>query len=188
MALYNHFSTKDELVDALLDRVLRRFEPEPPTGDWLADLRGLARAHRGLLLAHPWAVAPLFSRPSPGLGAVRIGEHALAILRGAGFATSDAVAAFSGIIALNYGWTSFTTARDADPSGPSHEVGATLAALPADAFPHTVEAAAEMGAYGSDAHYELVLDGLLAGLRSARRPRAEPADRPRHGDDERART
>src|SRR5687768_8241466 len=34
MALYNHFATKDQLVDALLDRVLSRFEPEPETDDW----------------------------------------------------------------------------------------------------------------------------------------------------------
>jgi hypothetical protein len=30
MALYNHFATKEQLVDALLDRVLSRFEPSPP--------------------------------------------------------------------------------------------------------------------------------------------------------------
>ena len=49
MALYNHFATKDELVDALLDRVLTRFEPAPPTGDWIEDLRVFARTHRRLL-------------------------------------------------------------------------------------------------------------------------------------------
>src|SRR5919204_5337962 len=59
MALYNHFATKEQLVDALLDRVLGRFEPAPPTEDWGEDLRRFARAHRRLLVAHPWAVAPL---------------------------------------------------------------------------------------------------------------------------------
>src|SRR5215212_8962810 len=37
MALYNHFATKEQLVDALLDRVLGRFEPEPATEDWIED-------------------------------------------------------------------------------------------------------------------------------------------------------
>ena len=41
-----------------------------------------------------------------------------------------AVAAFSGLIALNYGWASFTTARDLDPEGPARDVGAVLAQLP----------------------------------------------------------
>lgn len=162
MALYNHFATKDQLVDALLDRVLSRFEPEPPTGDWIEDLRGFARAHRRLLTQHPWAVAPLFSQPSPGLAAVRVGELALGILRGGGLSDAEAVAAFSGVIALNYGWASFTTARD-----PARDLGAALASLPADAFPLTVQTAAEMGADGSDAHYDFALDQFLGGLRRA---------------------
>jgi hypothetical protein len=41
-----------------------------------------------------------------------------------------------------------------------------LAALPPAVFPLTVEIAAEMGAYGSDEHYDFVLDRFLAGLAS----------------------
>ena len=164
MALYNHFATKDELVDALLDRVLGRFSPAPPTDDWLADLGAFARAHRRLLADHPWAVAQLFSRPSPGLGAVRIGELALGILERGGIGGGRAVAVFSGVIAFNYGWSSFTTARDLDPGGPSHDVAAALAMLPAEHFPLTVGVASELGHYGSDEHYELVLGQLLGGL------------------------
>jgi AcrR family transcriptional regulator len=170
MALYNHFATKEQLVDALLDRVLGRFEPPPAGGDPAEDLRRFARAHRRLLTAHPWAVAPLFSSPSPGLNAVRIGEHALAILTGAGRSADEAVAAFSGVIALNYGWSSFTSARELAPGGPAHEVGAMLAALPAAEFPLTVGVAREMGAYGGDAHYELVLGALVQGLRVGSEP------------------
>src|SRR5215208_2941009 len=103
MALYNHFATKEQLVDALLDRVLTRFQPEPATDDWAADLQAFARAHRRLLVDHPWAVAPLFTQPNPGLGAVRIGEHVLGILRHGGLSDDRCVAAFSGLIAINYG-------------------------------------------------------------------------------------
>jgi AcrR family transcriptional regulator len=167
MALYTHFSTKDELVDALLDRVLLRFRIEDRGDDWVEDLRNFARSHRELLVAHPWAVATLFSRPAPGLGAVRIGEVALEILKRGGLSDADAVAAFSGIIALNYGWSSFTTARDLDPASPAHDLAALLAALPREEFPLTVDVARQMGAYGSDDHYEFVLDQLLTGLRAA---------------------
>src|SRR5215218_6299026 len=166
MALYNHFATKEQLVDALLDQVLSRFEPEPPTDDWAQDLRRFARAHRRLLVEHPWAVAPLFTQPNPGMSSVRIGEIALEILRRGGFSDARAVAAFSGIIALNYGWSSFTTARDVDSEGPGHDVGAMLAALPRTEYPLTVDVAGEMGAYGSDQHYDFVLDQLLRGLRA----------------------
>ncbi len=172
MALYNHFATKEQLVDALLDRVLGRFEPEPATDDWIEDLRRFARTHRRLLVAHPWAVAPLFTQPNPGMSSVRIGEHALGILRRGGLSNARAVAAFSGIIALNYGWSSFTTARDLDPRGPSHDVAAMLTQLPRTEYPLTVGVADEMGAYGSDHHYDFVLDQLLSGLRN--RADAEP--------------
>ena len=166
MALYNHFATKEQLVDALLDRVLSRFAPAPPSDDWIEDLRAFAIAHRRLLTAHPWAVAPLFTQPNPGLGAVRIGEHALAILERGGLGGDRAVAAFSGLIALNYGWSSFTVARDLDPGGPSHDVAAMLRQLPPAMFPLTVGVADAMGAYGSDEHYERVLGHLLDGLRA----------------------
>jgi AcrR family transcriptional regulator len=168
MALYNHVADRDALVDALLDRVLHRFEPAPPAGDWAEDLRAFARAHRRMLTAHPWAVAPLFSQPNPGLGAVRIGEHALGVLARGGYEGARAVAAFSGLIALNYGWSSFTAARDLDTRGATGEVTAMLAQLPPEAFPRIVATAAEMGAYGSDEHYELVLGALVHGLVGAR--------------------
>jgi AcrR family transcriptional regulator len=164
MALYNHFATKEQLVDALLDRVLHRFEPAATTDDWVADLGAFARAHRRLLMAHTWAVATLVGRPSPGLGAVRIGEHALAILARGGYPPGPAVAAFSGIVALNYGWVSFTAAREREPEGPTADVTAMLSALPPGQFPHSAGAARQMGAYGSDDDYQLVLGALLGGL------------------------
>jgi AcrR family transcriptional regulator len=167
MALYNHFATKEQLVDALLDRVLSRFEPETPTNEWTEDLGRFARAHRRLLNQHPWAVAPLFTQPNPGLGSVRIGELGLRILRRGGFSDARAVAAFSGLIALNYGWASFTSARALDAAAPGHAVAAMLAGLPRREYPMTVEVSAEMGRYGSDEHYDFVLDRFLEGLRAA---------------------
>ncbi len=94
-------------------------------------------------------MAPLFTRPNPGLGAARIGEHALGILRRGGLEAGAAVAAFSGVIALNYGWSSFKNA-------PALDAG-----------------------YGSDDHYDFVLDRLLGGLAADERRgrRGAPSDR-----------
>jgi AcrR family transcriptional regulator len=166
MALYRHFATKEELVNALLDRVLSRFTPEPPSGDWVEDLRGFARAHRRMLDQHPWALGALFSHPNPGLSATRIGEIALAILTEAGFSIERTVATFSGLIALNYGWSAFASARDLGPAPAAEQVRAALGALPPIDFPLTVRVASEMAEYGSDRHYEIVLAQTLAGIRS----------------------
>ena len=56
------------------------------------------------------------------------------------------MAAFSGILALNYGWSSFTAARELDKSGITAE---------------------QMGSYGSDEHYGFVLNHLVEGLQRA---------------------
>ena len=92
-----------------------------------------------------------------------IGELALAILRRAGFPNDEAVAVFSGVIALNYGWSSFTAAASSTrrPGAESRRPWRCSRR----AFPLTVAVAAEIGAYGSDEHYEFVLDRLAGGLR-----------------------
>lgn len=170
MSLYRYFATKEDLVHALLDRVLGRFVPPRGSGSGLGDLAVFARRHRELLTSHPWAVAPLFSHPNPGPNALPIGECALAILRREGVTGEDAVAAFSGILALNYGWSSFTIAREA-----AQMPG--LTAADAVRFPLTAATAEAMNRYGSDAHYERALAALLAGVHvelapgSGRRPR-----------------
>jgi hypothetical protein len=74
------------------------------------------------------------------------------------------------VLSLAYGWSSFTSARELAPAGPAHDVGAMLAALPAAEFPLTTGVAREMGAYGADAHYELVLGALVEGLRVGSEP------------------
>jgi AcrR family transcriptional regulator len=162
MALYRYFGTKDELVDALLNRVLGRMEPPSESASWSEDLRTFAGNHREMLHAHQWAVAALFSRPVPGPNALPIGEWALQILARGGIAGDAAVATFSGIIGLNYGWASFVVAR-------AEGAGASLAedlAAPgvAQAFPLTASVAEPMSRYGSPEHYDMALGMLLSGV------------------------
>jgi AcrR family transcriptional regulator len=163
MALYRYFTTKDELVDALLNRVLGRFEPSAPTDDWARDLRTFALDHRRMLSDHLWAIGALTTNPNPGANALPIGEVALRVLHRGGIDGDDAVATFSGLIALNYGWASFVAGKQrADAAG--LEVVGELPASLADVFPLTVGVAGAMSRYASDAHYDLVLDRLVAGI------------------------
>ena len=158
MALYRYFATKDELVDALLDRVLGRLEFGDESGDPRADLDDFAHRHLALLLAHPWAVAPLVAHPLPGPNAFPIGERALAILERSGVTGDAAVALFSGILALNYGWASFALSRS-EPDAASSMT--RLFATTAPELPRTAAVAAQMQRYGSDDHYDRVIARLL---------------------------
>ena len=166
MALYRHFASKEVLVNGLLDRVLGRFALGSASADWSEDLRAFAHAHRRVLDHHPWALAPLFTHATPGENAVRIGEAALEILDRANFSNEQAVSIFSGLVALNYGWVSFSAARGIEPQR-AGGIEAAYAAIPWSKFPLTAAVAEEMLAYGSDRHYELVLDHTLDGIRRA---------------------
>ncbi len=166
MALYRYFATKDELVDAMLDRVLGRIAFAEPTEDWLADLTAFATAHRAVLADHPWAIVPLFTHSNPGVNATVIGETALRILQRGGVTGAESVATFCGILALNYGWFAFSTARDNTRAtvNPEQVLAAALSMLPADVFPLTKSVAGELSNYGSDSHYALALCQLITGV------------------------
>ena len=163
MGLYRYVSSKEELLEALLDRVLGRMPEVAETGDALADLGTFMTAHRDLLLAHPWAVPGLIAHPLPGPNALPIGELALRLLDRLHLHGDTAVAAFSGMIALNYGWASFAISRNADAAAPSLQ--RVSAGAPAD-FPHTRAAGVAMANFGSEAHYRLVRDGMLDAIGS----------------------
>jgi len=165
MGLYRYVAGKEELVEALLDRVLGRMPAVPESGDPLEDLAAFATAHRDLLLAHPWAVPGLIAHPLPGPNALPIGEQALRILHRLGVDGDRAVAAFSGIIALNYGWVSFSIARSATAAAPSLQ---RIASGPLGDFPYTTAVAEAMARFGSEDHYAMVLTGLLSGLSQRR--------------------
>ncbi|SFR92854.1 transcriptional regulator, TetR family [Microbacterium sp. cf046] len=173
MALYRYFATKDDLVDAMLDRVLGRIDLRPPTDDWLVDLSAFATAHRAVLAAHPWAIVPLFTHSNPGINATVIGEAALSILARGGIDGARAVATFCGILALNYGWFAFSAARDATRGtvDPEAALAGALAMLPADRFPRTLSVAGELAHYGSDEQYATALGQVMRGVDAAARTR-----------------
>jgi AcrR family transcriptional regulator len=163
MALYRYFSTKNELVDALLNRVLGRFLPPPESSNWLEDLGAFARSHEALLIGHPWAIAALISRPFPGANALPIGEVALHILERGGMVGDEAVATFSGLLALNYGRASFAVSLGEEGGLAAVERIGRLPSVNAD-YPVTARSAEALGRYGSDDHYERILGQLLAGI------------------------
>jgi AcrR family transcriptional regulator len=162
MALYRYVATKEELVDALLNRVLGRFKQPAETNDWVHDLRAFAQAHYALLVGHAWAIAPLISHPDPGPNALPIGEAALHVLRRGGITGDSAVASFSAIVALNYGWASFVVARN-DELPPEQQDAAELESLRSD-FPLTAQVAEAFSRYGSPEHYERALDHVVTGI------------------------
>ena len=116
-------------------------------------------------MAHPWAVSQLIGNPYPGPNAAPIGEQALTILARAGITGDAAVATFSGIVALNYGWVSFAIARDSDGGRNAVQEVVARSASAAN-YPLTDDVSDPMSRYASDEHYETVQSQLLFGVKA----------------------
>jgi AcrR family transcriptional regulator len=93
MRLYGYLSTKDELLDLMVDAVYGEITPpEPAHPDWRAALRSLAHRTRQAAHRHEWFADLLGGRPHLGPHALAHAEASLASLDGApGFDDIDTV-------------------------------------------------------------------------------------------------
>lgn len=90
-SLYNHFATKDEILDAAGDAIIAQvdlsmLEREP----WPEALRQWARAYRGALVAHPNIVPFLVRGPGRRPAALRLADAVYGALTNAGWPPSHA--------------------------------------------------------------------------------------------------
>ena len=72
MALYPHVSSKDDLLDSLVGRLLAELPLPGPGTPWRDRLAAIAAAARSLAHRHPAAMPLLFSRPSVTPDAVAV--------------------------------------------------------------------------------------------------------------------
>jgi AcrR family transcriptional regulator len=89
MALYRYVESKDDLLDAMADRLYEDLSLPDADAEWWHGLAELARSTRRVLLARPWG-APLFARPLGGPHAHAVDEALRGALRNAGFSEAEA--------------------------------------------------------------------------------------------------
>jgi TetR/AcrR family transcriptional regulator, tetracycline repressor protein len=150
MALYWHFTTKDDLLAAMADRVLDSIRIE--TSDdapWSEQLRAALSGLVQALRTHP-QIAPLVpTRITACPSGLTLTERALAALAAGGFSTAEA-AQIAGQAMLTA--ITLVTSDRVDDSGTSaaerdeqlRVKQASIAALPTDRYPHLVAAAADL--------------------------------------------
>jgi AcrR family transcriptional regulator len=79
MSLYRHVSSKEDLLDLLLDFAFGEIElPPKPSRNWKANLRLAARHTRVAMKRHPWLAGLLSRRPPLGPNYLRHFEFLLA--------------------------------------------------------------------------------------------------------------
>jgi len=97
-SLYNHFATKDALLDAVVDHVVGEVDLTmwqapgggAPNGGWALALFAWARSYRAALVAHPNLVPVLAQGPGRRANALRLADAVFGGLVDAGWPKGDA--------------------------------------------------------------------------------------------------
>jgi AcrR family transcriptional regulator len=168
MSLYNHVANKDELLDGMVDLVFSEIDLPSGTADWKTAMRDRAESARHALSRHPWAIALMQSRTSPGPATLRHHDAVIGSLREAGFSIELAAHAFSGIDSYVYGFALQEASLPFNTAEEATEVAETIMnRFPADEYPHLTELAVEhvlRPGYEYADEFEFGLDLILDGL------------------------
>jgi AcrR family transcriptional regulator len=91
MSLYWHVTSKEELLDLMIDSIQGDLNVPDPSGEWREDLRRLAWIIRSVLHSHRWMMGFLGGRPPLGPKSLRTLERTLSYLDGLGLAPGTAM-------------------------------------------------------------------------------------------------
>lgn len=177
-SLYRYLSSRDDLLDLMVDAALGEFPFDGPlTGDWLDDLVGVARDQLALYRRHPWLTEATRRAGAFGPQTVNYFERCLAIMAPLPSAAStkmEAVAVLTGVVSL------FSTpvpmnppANDpsaADPTVREQQAMQLFALVDPAAHPHLTAAFTNPAAPPGDAPdlFERTVRSVLQGLLTQR--------------------
>src|SRR3954452_21688970 len=171
MSLYNYVSSKDDVLDGLVDLVLAETEPISPTGDWAAAIRSSAVSVHGALRRHGWASALLLSPERIRPARLRYMDSLLGRLREAGFSAETTYTAYHVLDGHIFGFSLWETSHTYSAEDISELVAKFAQEITADAYPHLHEHAQQHAAEGPHrdvSAFELGLDLIVDGLRTIR--------------------
>ena len=179
MALYWHVRNKEELLDAMGDRLFagvagRVVDAVDAVGSagaaWPERLRVVMRALVDVLRAHPNATQLALARILRCEDGLLLTEQALEILRTAGMSVERAAgvaqqALFTAIMLVDGQPGGVTNCPPEDQEAKLAAKRATLLGLPADRFPRLLEAAVALTSCADEAaYYRAGVDMFIAGV------------------------
>jgi AcrR family transcriptional regulator len=169
MSLYNHVANKSQLLDGMVDLVFAEIDLPRGGTDWKTQMRERAESARQALRRHPWAIALMSTRTSPGPATLRHHDAVIGSLLGAGFSIAMAAHAFSALDSYIYGFALLeTTLPLGDTEEETAEVAQTMMArVPADEYPHLTRFSTEhilRPGYNYSDEFRLGLDLILESL------------------------
>jgi TetR/AcrR family tetracycline transcriptional repressor len=163
MALYHHFSSRDELLGAIADELLAPLDQLEPTDDWREACRRFATALRSVAVQRSATFRLVGLQPFDSPSALRPVERLLEVLVGMGFSPHRALGIYRAIVSYARGYAlAEATGFTVDATQPAGR--RRLRALPPDEFPILAGHADQLAALEADDAYVLGLDAMLRGL------------------------
>jgi TetR/AcrR family transcriptional regulator, tetracycline repressor protein len=168
MSLYRHVDDKNDLVNAVAERVLGDVKvPDGEVDDWEGRVVGYLRALRDAAIAHP-ALARILAERGLTVGPVfEQLEQAHSILRRAGFSDLDAVRAFYTLFTYVFGFVIWELPRVHQQPATSYTDAWNRAIdqLDINSYPTMHGLREELTTAASTAQFEYGLDRLIRSLR-----------------------
>lgn len=186
MSLYYHVRNKDDLLGAILERVLSELEFPSPGTPWKEALRATSLSAHAVLDRHRWAAKVLMTPGASSATRGRWMEAVLAALEAAGLPPGLADHAYHALDSYVVGFTLWQSSIPYSAAELQDLAREYLASMPVDELPHTaahirwhLESAGGEGRQAFESGLEMFLDGLglarpdHSGLDAAER---QPAD------------
>ncbi|EEP70289.1 TetR family transcriptional regulator [Micromonospora sp. ATCC 39149] len=168
MSLYHYIRNKDALLDALVDGVFAEIELPGEGDDWRAEVRRRSLSARAVLARHPWALALVETRTSPGPATLRHHDAMLGVLRAGGFSLSMTAHAYAIIDAYVFGFVLQEASLPFDgPDSANAVTDSIMEGVAAGDYPHLVEFATQhvqQPGYHFGGQFEFGLDLILDAL------------------------
>lgn len=168
MSLYHYIRNKDELLDALVDRVFAEIELPGMGGGWRAEVRRRCLSARAVLARHPWSLALVETRTNPGPATLRHHDAMLGVLRVGGFSLQMTAHAYAIVDAYVYGFVLQEASLPFDTTDATNKVTESIMqGFAAVDYPHLVEFAAQhvqQPGYHFGDQFEFGLDLILDAL------------------------
>jgi AcrR family transcriptional regulator len=181
MSLYNHVPSKSALLDGVAELVMSGIDFRvDPDASWEDQVRTQARAFRQALRAYPRCAMVTVSRPATSAAELLPMEHALNLLRSAGFSEEDAVR----VVRMFIGYIVGSLLREVGVAPglvPQRPLGQDQAVLQADRpvgldpadFPQVTSMTAEIMHRDHDADFEFGLNLLVHAISELRPARTK---------------
>jgi AcrR family transcriptional regulator len=167
MSLYNHVRDKDDLLNGVIEHVMRAIElPEDPAdGDWIAYGRRIAYGWRTMFRAHP-SLLQLFAerkRAGESIDTLKPMDAALKALRKAGLSDRDAVQAFHTVGSFIFGSVMMQTGQ---VFGGEPRMGHTIPNVSHELLPNIADCMPFLADCDFDEQFAFGLDLMLEGIRA----------------------